>query len=115
MGTAKLTPAGAGCWLDGAMGWHNTYRVVDLALELGWQPQDVSLVRHASEVYESQGVLHREPLTHPGDVEWASEVIHDMADDATDYLQTLAPEGYWFEWDCGELCLVTDDPEDDDA
>ena len=106
-----ITADMAGCWLDGHMGWHNTYRVIDLALDYGWKPDDQALVRHASEVYSQTGSFG-EPI-YPGDEEWAYDVIDDIADEATDYLQSLAPEGYWFEWDMGELCLVQEDAADE--
>ena len=30
----------------------------------------------------------------------------ELADKATEYLQSLAPSGFVFEWDMGELCLI---------
>jgi hypothetical protein len=36
-----------------------------------------------------------------------------LSDKATEYLGGLAPVGYAFEWDMGELCLIESDDSED--
>lgn len=107
-----ITPAEAGCWLDGHMGWHNHYRVVDLAFDYGWSPDDRDVIvairdAYAADPYRDTAEVITGPLI-PETVHLGEAVFGQggLVDDATDYLQSLAPEGYWFEWDMGELCLV---------
>lgn len=100
----KITQDMAGCWLDGHFGWHNTYRVIGIARAYGFTVgfDDMALVERYSHEGES------------GDetgLEYA-QAVEEIADDATDYLNTLAPEGYCFEWDAGELMLWKGEPED---
>lgn len=108
MDAPKITPADAGCWLDGAMGWHNTYRVAERALDLGWladKPDEKASAEKTIALYkasESQGMGNGESYD-------VFDVMQDISTDATDYLQSLAPEGYSFEWDAGELCLWAED------
>jgi hypothetical protein len=98
-----ITADQAGCWLDGAMGWHNTYRVIDLALSYGWLDDD----RPAQDAATADSMAYYQARGCPDDD--LTDRIHGLADDATDYLQSLAPDGYTFTWDAGELCLWADD------
>lgn len=66
----------------------------------------------AAELREHKASEHGRDYRLSDDGDWACDVIHEIADEATDYLQGLAPEGYWFEWDAGELCLVRDDEDE---
>ena len=51
-----------------------------------------------------------EPFTDPDEDDlWEAAV--ELSDKATDYLQSLAPEGYVFEWETGELSLVQEEEE----
>lgn len=98
-----VTADKAGCWLDGAMGWHNAYRVVDRAEEYGF----VVPPEYTDELRRFRNSDHDE-LT---DDEWLTvqEAISgqgELSDMATDYLQERAPAGYVFVWDMGELSLL---------
>ena len=102
----KIEPNNAGCWLDGHMGWHNHYRVIDVAFGWGWKPADEADVRVISHAYEYQ----RETVTlASGEVIDTAGAMLDqggLVDSATEYLESIAPEGYTFEWDMGELSLI---------
>jgi hypothetical protein len=92
----KATPDQAGCWLDGAMGWHNSYRVVDVAVARGW-PITVEDAATADRYQASGGTTDY-------------EVIDDMVRDATDWLtDNVAPDGYTFEWVDGDLVLWSEE------
>jgi hypothetical protein len=92
-----ITADQAGCWLDGAMGWHNTYRVVAIAETYGFRLNDID--------QETMREFRLDSTS--ADV---CEAAHDIADDATDYLSDLAPDGYAFEWDDGlYLVFISDD------
>lgn len=106
-----LTAEDAGCFLDGVFGWHNNYRVIDLAMHYGWVPDDgfpaVSRIRDAyedGEDYVNDGKI---------DVSGAMSDQGGYVDQATDYLNSVAPPGYYFEWD-GDLNLVADEDYDPD-
>lgn len=102
---AEITADQAGCWLDGHMGWHNTYRVIDLAFDYGWTPEDKPDIERIVEIFKGN------PSVECSDEEMdnAHDAIHDISQEATDYLDSLAPRGYYFQWDMGELCLVHED------
>jgi hypothetical protein len=99
--TPQITSAMAGTWLDGALGWHNAYRVVERAEAYGFKVPE-----------EYQAALDDYRENHGPDwIESEDNVmmIHgqgDLSDQATDFLQEKAPEGYVFEWDAGELRLM---------
>lgn len=98
----SITEAQEGCWFAGA-----STRTADelcaetilTALQLGWQPTDASDVLKAAE--EVNGWIE-------GWIE--AEFIADAAWDAVEYLSSIAPEGYWFEFDDG-LYMVREDGE----
>lgn len=101
--TDKITADQTGCWLDGHMGWHNHYRVVELAFAYGWQPTDRAEIQEACDVYcASGGMKHADMFLDQG----------GLVDEATEYLDSIAPEGYYFDWDVGELCLVRSEDEE---
>lgn len=94
---AEITPADAGCWLDGHYGWHNTYRVIETAQAYGFTmsaDDREAVARFAASENDDN------------DAEWVYELSHD----ATEYLQNLAPDGYSFVWEDG-LFLWADDPD----
>ncbi|MET7984584.1 hypothetical protein [Streptomyces sp. NPDC005281] len=95
----------AGCWLDGHFGWHNSYRVVLKAEEFGFiVPEEY---REAMDNYCTNG---NSTLFIETDGQW--EAVHgqgELSDQATDFLQERAPEGYQFVWDMGEFMLLTDE------
>lgn len=95
----RITPADAGCWLMGSVGWHNGYRVIDRACEYGF-------------VVPAEYVSALDAYRNDTDNEDAHEAIMGqggLSDMATDYLQSLAPAGYVFEWDMGELSLMREE------
>lgn len=95
--TDRITEDMAGCWLDGHMGYHNHYRVVDLAQEYGWTISD-----------GDQSMVERY-RRNPHDDDGAYDAMLDqggLVDKATEYLDSLAPEGFAFNWDMGELSLM---------
>ena len=113
----KITPEMAGCWLDGHVGWHNHYRVLEIARAHGWRPDNPWDVRQAVKLYQRHDPgatircnKGRDVMTFDDAAEWITGQ-GGLADQATDYLQSRAPEGYLFVWDMGELLLLGDDEE----
>lgn len=131
--TDKITEDMVGCWLDGHHGWQNSFRVVDRAQEWGFQITDdeqrlVDAYR-ADDVEKIVNLLLKERLGNPGprgqevtvsmDAVFAeAEALHEdaigavtgqggLTDKATEYLDSLAPEGFAFHWDDGLalMCL----------
>lgn len=89
----------AGTWLDGSHGWTNSYRVVDRAEAWGWDlgkadGEDVAEVRRIVQAY-------RDGVADDDD----SEEMIRISNEATDYLCGIAPWGYTFGWEAGELSL----------
>jgi hypothetical protein len=117
----KFTADDAGCYLDGCMGWHNTWRAVNLARDLGWKPSYEGASKKSLALYRRQvtravkfyaagdtdATLNSkyETLTYDQVAEWITGQ-GGLCDEATDYLNTLVPEGYVFNWDMGELSLI---------
>lgn len=102
MSTPVITPAMAGTWLDGCHGWHNTYRVVDRAVAYGFVvPEEYAadLEAYRSDTYEHDA--------HAINVNEAVNGQGGLADQATEFLDEHAPDGYVFVWDAGELSMVT--------
>lgn len=94
---ARITAADHGTWLDGAHGWTNGYRAVERAISFGWTVPE--------EYAEGWAAFQK----RHGDSDLWEDANGDdggFVDAATDYLQTLTPEGYVFRWDAGELALV---------
>lgn len=105
----KITADMAGVWLDGARGWYNTCFVVDIAQEWGFPLElEAELIVNAYRNSADTLKLEEGRVIETYDI---SEYANDIADDATEYLNSLAPEGFWFEWDMGELRL-TDEPDE---
>lgn len=102
-----ITPADAGCWLDGAMGWHNTYRVIYVAKSYGMEITDEDIKR-VKLFEDSDGLVAG---TTDERLDYFEDIL-ELSNKATDYLDSLAPEGYHFVWDDG-LYLWADDDSDD--
>ena len=125
-----ITEDQVGCWLGGHMGWHNTYRVIiEYAVEYGFPLDDddkkivdVYRISHeGSDLAAIVGYLRERLGDAPADedalraeAEGLAEVAWEavagqggLSDKATEYLNSLAPEGYAFNWDDGLslLCL----------
>lgn len=112
-----ITPESVGCWLDGAAGWHNHYRVVELAEVFGMSLSDedkalVILYRESSGGSDTTvSVQDPDGNTLTADDAW--EALLGQGDDslvnqATAHLQTCAPAGHTFVWEGGDLLLVPD-------
>lgn len=122
--TKRITEDMAGCWLDGHYGWTNHYRVVDRAQEWGFQidadeQKLVDVYRlndDESEVLKLLLADREGDMPTDADRREAEGLIEDAADvmlgqgglvdKATEYLDSLAPEGMAFYWDMGELSLL---------
>lgn len=111
----KITEADAGCWLDGSQGWHNNYRVIQRAAEYGWCPEDENPedVGAAIELYkngqegDTRTLADGSTLRYEDACGWIIDQ-GGLSDAATDYLRSIAPEGYDFIWDAGELSLMSE-------
>jgi hypothetical protein len=91
-----IGPERSGCWLDGGQGWHNNYRIVDIAQEWDWAELDAV----------GQGVVDRYRAGIAADDDHEMMVGQGgIADQAFDYLDGLTV-GCHFERDMGELNLV---------
>ena len=96
----------AGCWLDGNQGWHNPYRAIYRAQQWGF-----------TVTADDEEVIELYKRWHGGDMsaeeqkatDWAIEAVSGqggLCDKATEYLDSIAPEGFAFHWDAGELSLL---------
>lgn len=93
-----ITPDDAGVWLDGRYGWHNAYRVIERAGDYGFVVPDEyseALLRFIVNIDVSD--TDHEAITGHG----------ELSDMATDHLNDLAPDGYSFVWNAGELSLMS--------
>lgn len=96
----------AGTWLDGAHGWTNGYRVVDIATSHGWtlSAEDAAIVEwyrssDAGEWGDTDDELNdMESMTGQGGI----------SDQATDYLSDQLPDGWVTRWDAGEFSVLRD-------
>lgn len=107
-----FTRADVGCYLDGAMGWHNTYRVIELAQSHGYALSDAD-ARYVS-AYRDGLLAMISPQS--GDAIGLPEIadaVREIADDATEYLYTITEPGLVWDWDAGELCLLAGGDEGD--
>ncbi len=99
----NITEGMAGCWLDGHHGWHNIYRVIEIAQSYGFQVDDEDEAFIADWKRWRGGDMTAEEDKNFED--GYPEAMNDLSDAATDYLDSLAPDGMAFEWDMGELTL----------
>ena len=96
----KITAAMTGTWLSGGMGWHNSYRVVDAAEGYGFVVPDE---------YREALADYRENGHGASEDNWEAVCGHgELADMATDHLNSVTQEGYVFVWDMGEFSLVSE-------
>lgn len=100
--TGETYPLATGCALDGHYGWHNTYRVVtEVAASFGYPLSDSD-----SAIVDTYA--NGEWSQHAD----ASDAMHEIADEATDWLNAHTTNGYWH-WEMGELSLVPSCDQDD--
>lgn len=114
--TARITPTEAGCWIDEINGRESPAIVAEIAMGLGWlkgrdrrdtmsQRGEVRAIIRAYRSGSETAWFRRVKIDDvPG------QMINQagIADEATDYLNTLAPEGYAFGWHDGSLFLMSD-------
>lgn len=92
----------SGMWLDGCFGWHNLYRVVQIAEHHGF-----SVPEECRATYEE----YKEARHRPDDDDDVMGGHGGLADQATDFLNSLMPEisdsgtSWVLDWDMGELLL----------
>lgn len=83
-----------GCYVDGHWGRYGTGRVIELAVDFGWDDE------------EARELLYHAP-TSPPDFDDAS---YDISQDAELWLnENVAPEGFSFGWYDGEFFLWSDE------
>ena len=89
-----VEPSQAGCWIDGARGWSANYLVIEQAVEYGMvlSNEEINAVR---EYKVAHGNPENDWVTGQG----------DLADKASEHLDSLAPEGYQFIWRDGDFLL----------
>jgi hypothetical protein len=114
---AKITPADAGCWIDEINGWESNVIAAEIAMSLGWlkgrdRSETMYLrgeIRAIIRAYRNGSDTARFHAVEIDDV--PDQVINQagITDQATDYLDTLAPEGYAFGWHEGNLFLMSDE------
>lgn len=97
----RQVPFDTGCVFDGHWGWHNGYRVIELAWGLGFPLTDEDMA--LAESYD------RNELDHDST---AADVVMDMVNDAEDFLNLHIEDGYYFTWDDG--FYLWESEEDDD-
>lgn len=100
--TWRFTAKDRGVHLDGAHGWHNNYRVVDMALSYGMilderDHADLAAYKAGDASDEANGAV----IDQGG-----------LVDQATEFLDEITEPGSSWEWDMGELSLVQDEDEE---
>lgn len=93
-----------GTWLDGAHGWHSTYRIIEIAEFNGFTVGAEE--RAALEWYKKSSGGCGDGTNAEEDM--AETIIGQggLSDRASDYMEELLPEGWTLLWDAGELSLV---------
>lgn len=100
---ADGTVVETGCWIAGHHGWRANLEVVAIAEAFGFvvEGADQTMLAHyANDTYEAD-------LPDGTTVDVADWIIGigGLVDQATDYLNTLVPDGYRFGWYDGEFFL----------
>lgn len=93
----KVSPADAGCWVDGHRGIYGVTDVIEIAETLGFELSDDD--KQAVNDYNGAADWGMDDST-------ASEWVFDLSDRAESWLNDyVAPDGYWFGWHDGEFFL----------
>ncbi len=94
-----FTSSDTGVIFDGVQGWHNTYRVIDLAVHHG-----LTLDARSTAFLE----LYRSGDTEDDSV---TENMHDLSDEAVEFLNDRTDGTVFFTWHKGDFMLeaITDD------
>jgi hypothetical protein len=89
---------GAAVIFDGAFGWHNTYRLVDLAEEHGMLLSD-----------RERDAVMRYRRDRGAAVDGDFETVHDLAGKAEDFLNDqVTTEGWSFGWSDQDFLLANE-------
>lgn len=93
-----------GTYIDSHWGHYQSARVIELARELGWQPDEEGRYNHELPLpeYHAQAAEEVDHLAEyylangdvPHDVDY--EVFYEIVMEAEAYLNTLCPSNHWF-------------------
>ena len=99
LATLSVRPqALVGCWVDGVRGIYAGDAVHQIAQEYGWQGTPCIVADHSDDAGSAEALEAHEASS------WAT-------DEATLYLESLAPSGYHFEWCEGSFVFLSDEDE----
>jgi hypothetical protein len=97
-----------GCWLDSALGWHNTYRAIDIAVSYGYRLRPWE--RKALEDYRDGKTIEESP-----DTEW----VHETLEQSLEWLNDrVIPDNMFVDFFEGNLICaewLCGDPNSDDC
>jgi hypothetical protein len=91
----------AGCWIDGHWGHYSGARLIQIAEAYRWN--DEMAISMAQSYMGSGGDIPNGALVE----------FYDLVDEAENYLNTIAPEGYSFGWRDGEFFLLSNEEWED--
>lgn len=96
----------SGCWLDGAHGWTNSYRIVDIATHHGMEldADDAAIV----EWYRTSGDSDSGASDDELDKLEAMTGQRGITDKAIEYMDGQLPEGWVLNVDMGEYTVLED-------
>lgn len=96
----------AGCWLDGAAGWTNSYRIVDIATHHGMKldAEDAAVV----EWYRETGNSDADDSDETLDKLEAMTGQGGITDKAVEYIGEQLPEGWVLNVEMGEYIVMMD-------
>jgi len=92
-----------GCYIDSHWGHYQSVRIVEIARELGWTPEDVEEVDNYAIAYNETGNCDN------------ADIWYEMVDEAEQYInENHVPDGYWFGHhpDMGDCGVYPIDDED---
>lgn len=98
--------AEAGCWLEGAQGWTNSYRIVDIAVGHGMElnVDDAAIV----EWYRKSGDSDSSASDDELDKLEAMTGQRGITDKAIEYMNEQLPEGWVLNTEMGEYTVLED-------
>lgn len=96
----------AGCWIDGSRSLGDAdSRAIYHAIDYGWRPTEgLPFVTRIAELRESSqpGDYIMDVVEGKIDID---EYAADLVKRAVEYLNSCCPDGYFFEWEAGELTM----------
>jgi hypothetical protein len=120
----------AGCWIDGSRGIYATSRLVEIALDYpGFlkgrsryetirNRREARLIHDAYNAGEDTVKYRQRPKYSAAftvTIEDVSEQLGGLAEQAEDFLNTIAPEGYSFGWHDGDFFMQSGEWWDEEA